>query len=112
MTNHTPGPWSYHAQQRGILGEPETLRPNGYNVRAVEPVKFGGTPLADVGTTHSATDEANARLIAAAPDLLEAAEAVKAKITGPQVMTVGEANKLLAEVFNLIDPAIAKAKGE
>lgn len=59
MSQHTPGPWSATP-----LGEPET-DPRW----AIGPV---GDPMHLVAITTQANDAANARLIVAAPDLLDA----------------------------------------
>lgn len=57
MASHTPGPWA-HSQ-------------SGWVVRAP-----GGRPIASI--SPQARDEGNARLIAAAPEMLQALEAFAA----------------------------------
>lgn len=59
MTQHTPGPWRavIRANQKGIRGVAVDMPPQGC-----------WKPLGDILTE---TDAANARLIAAAPELLE-----------------------------------------
>ncbi len=84
---HTPGPWEYE----------------GTDLRSHFPfaVKAGADPVAkveDFGT--SGTPEANARLIAAAPELLEVCE-----MTLPYFDADSERGIAVAQ-------AIAKAKGE
>jgi len=66
--SHTPGPWSYE-KGTGLI------YPSNSTVKHVAHV-FGLVP--DIGNANKNYDEweANARLIAAAPDLLEAAKAV------------------------------------
>ena len=68
MAEHTPGPWRIHS---------------GYLIRAERPGADVAVPIAELRTPFraglpaedSTTDEAaNARLIAAAPDLLSACE--------------------------------------
>ena len=67
---HTPGPWGVSAQ------------PHGYSVWNVVDDEINpaciGRPVANVvgGYDSVQIEEANARLIAAAPDLLEALEAI------------------------------------
>jgi len=69
MSKHTPGPWTYYwyeKNQRTHVGEfGITEETRGYSF----PLTMGGKR--DSG--YAKTAEANARLIAAAPDLLEAA---------------------------------------
>ena len=61
MSKHTPGPWSY-------IG-------NGDVVAKSNKYCGGEKDIASVFLTVNDEDEANARLIAAAPDLLEALKA-------------------------------------
>ncbi len=60
---HTPGPWKAELSQDGIYWEIQGRPESGLNVAII--------PMAVVGETD-VEREANARLIAAAPDLLEA----------------------------------------
>lgn len=100
-TKHTPGPWSVH-----ILGQ-ESERP-GIEADGISIVIYGVRDEDSQGI-HGETYEqemANARLIAASPELLEALEYYHRFITD----TLG---------YNDDDPmigsakaAIAKAKGE
>lgn len=99
QATHTPGPWgcadtSYHAHDYRLS------RPNGEHL----PVN---APYND----HS-EQRANARLIAAAPDLLAALEAVLAAWDEPYY---GDLDMARDTMFDAIEPAraaIAKAKGE
>lgn len=82
MSKHTPGPWSQHGHFPCLI------------------VGSAGSLVARSDTTdferdRSVENEANARLIAAAPELLEAAKAYLAKKTGRAPL----------------DAAIAKAEG-
>ena len=95
-TEHTPGPWT--ANQFGNQGEWDIHRSTptldgGYFVR-VEPLHI----------TREALDEAaaNARLIAAAPDLLEAC---KAAVIAFRIVELGEDTDVMCQA------AIAKAEG-
>lgn len=74
MTKHTPGPWTAD-------GEDSDWE-----------INFNGISIAEV------YDEADARLIAAAPDMLAALEAV-------------EADYIKADLRVIVRAAIAKAKG-
>jgi len=96
MTKHTPGPW---------FGEQRKSR-NG------ERYFIGNTTTAvvELGPIENWDDEdhADATLIAAAPDLLEAAEAVdKYWMKGYQLR-----NATFMEALVGLQAAIAKAKGE
>lgn len=118
---HTPGPWEIHQQP----GRPETL---GHFVTA------DGLTIAEVtyqlpssvnGKVMESTRVANARLIAAAPELLEALQAIK-KIFDKDVTFIGGGPQSRVEVpfeshdqswnhwheaRDLIRAAIAKATG-
>lgn len=61
MTEHTPGPWVFEASTPS----------DGFECYWVTP-ELLGTPLCDVRGPQNPENEANARLIAAAPDLLAA----------------------------------------
>lgn len=67
-SSHTPGPWTFRA-----FGSHGPSGPSAYRIYADDAISY----IADLGD-YSALDEANARLIAAAPDLLEALERVGA----------------------------------
>ena len=85
MSEHTPGPWEFSEFSYFIAG------PDGYAV-------------AESSRTRRSECKANARLIAAAPDLLAAAENLMnnaEKLDWPSVNDI-----------DLILAAIAKAKGE
>lgn len=104
---HTPGPWFSDSEGNIWRRDPKDLYQNGGGVA-------GEKPLATVhkGWNHPGAVgyplEANGRLIAAAPELLEALE-----------MIVAEADSYTARtgkpVYNWLDQArsaIAKARGE
>lgn len=103
MSKHTPGPWDAaiehgcHAVIAAVAGEPKA-------------VAIVGNRTPDDG--YEATRFANARLIAAAPELLEAL-----RITRGNVASLGPAGALepyapYREWLAMIDAAIAKATGE
>lgn len=65
MATHTPGPWTLH---------PTALHPA---VRSVGTPDAGARRICTVGSMNgNPVDKANARLIAAAPELLEALQAI------------------------------------
>ena len=94
MVTHTAGPWAL----------PALDATNRFHVGQV--VDGDGATICIAYGTNSET-VANARLIAAAPDLLEACEAA-VKATGGSQYWNGETHAFLL----LCEAAIAKAKGE
>lgn len=86
MTTHTPGPWTASPTRRGILGDPDSYKDNGFAITAKEPKMYGGTPVAAVSITRrivgpdewSDETEGNARIIGLAPDMLSALRAASA----------------------------------
>lgn len=92
MTMHTPGPWVIH---------PTAHHPA---VRSVGTAEVGPKRICTVGTmTGSKVDIANAALIAAAPDLLAALQAMV------NYANLGAYQR--ADAFNAAHAAIAKAGG-
>lgn len=87
---HTPGPWK-------VGQDPQGSNPDIW-------IDSAGGILADIGGGILATRQANAALMAAAPDMLAALLA--ARSFGSQ----GDTDEGLS-VSNIIDLAIAKAKG-
>lgn len=94
MSKHTPGPWRVEEWD----GVPLRITTDSVIVARVE----WDQPIAD-------EDEANARLIAAAPDLLEAAQNLSAISDGIIVnLTEAEAS-VLREAWVCLTAAITKA---
>ncbi len=90
MTKHTPGPWIT----------------NGGQIETEQGVYNGGI-IATVGIVNhqDATDIANARLIAAAPELLAAAKQAREHLVYYRSVPAGQT------VMDNLDAAIAKAEG-
>lgn len=106
MNNHTPGPWLYYKNDftggftlrdsiNRLIGS--TSSPSGVDARL-------GSPYTRYGC------EANARLIAAAPELLEALEDVREWISNWDPNFTHDPE--WQESATRIDVAIAKAKGK
>ena len=93
-TKHTPGPWEYRP-------EPEQPNPYWHQFK----VSFGSAGIME-GASHDRHGQGahNARLIAAAPDLLAALEEIIAEAEGGWLRQSLIAKRARA--------AIAKAKGE
>lgn len=91
MSNHTPGPWHVTAMHKGI-------RPSFHS-----PGENGGVAICEMYSSGRDV-VANARLIAAAPDLLEALEGMVSDFDG--CYADGEPAMIKARA------AIAKARGE
>ena len=94
MAKHTPGPWR-------IVGDDEGCK----SIEAYGEDEHGIFSVSEIGFTdgiEEGEDKANARLIAAAPDMLNALKYIKrCKLYGPA-----------DQAWELIDAAIAKADGE
>lgn len=115
MATHTPGPWEYG----GVAGITTTFD-REVNIYPPDASLTGGYqysgPIAVVAVGEDAGGEANARLVAAAPDLLAACEAVIEAVGNPHSLTLlanlhGPGG--LAEcIMRLLQPAVAMAKGE
>jgi len=92
---HTPGPWTLH---------PTALHPA---VRSVGTPDAGPRRICTVGTMNgNPVDKANARLIAAAPELLEALKACAAVCAGETTNKRG-----LISALEQARAALAKCEG-
>jgi len=99
-SKHTPGPWHY--RHRFHPGDREHDQIDAYAVTA----RLGEITIAE--TLYScADDEANACLIAAAPDLLAACQ--KVKDLAPELWRLDPED--WPKVMDRIEAAIAKATG-
>lgn len=94
-TKHTPGPWEVQPDQRS---QGEALAIVGGSSLII-----ARTPKATLDM-HRRVDEANARLIAAAPELLEALRAINQVLGGSQPIDIPGA-------LMIARAAIAKAEG-
>lgn len=96
MSKHTPGPWEVHYRTR-IMADKKVVGISGTSMLGWNKYKTGEW----IDET-----EANARLIASAPDLLAACEALVSwyRVNEPGLGTPPEVGKA--------EQAIAKAKGE
>jgi hypothetical protein len=101
---HTPGPWSVRPTTKPVLIDCD----------------LGGTKFAVAGAYHfhvsESTAEANARLIAAAPDLLAALKRGETELDHQERKHRQQGWTISAdccrEVANVIRAAIAKAEGK
>ena len=101
MSKHTPGPWA--AESEGSIVAVESGRDAGrviVELARADGRSVGGTKAMD------AAMEANARLIAAAPELLEALQALEWAVDG-----VAYIQEEYAEQVAKARAAIAKATG-
>jgi len=93
MANPTPGPWAYDKCE--IDGR--------YSIYHMGPIAYCGDTTFEPGD-----GEANARLIAAAPDLLAACEAAMAWIADPASFPADHVD----DVANALSRAIVAARGK
>jgi hypothetical protein len=97
-TQHTPGPWNINGGR--IEG------PNAYTSTA--------TVIGVVGeiSNQSFTDTANARLIAAAPEMLKALQSIATRASCAPNDDAKLAGQEFDRIMQMARAAIAKAKGE
>ena len=99
MSKHTPGPWKLGSVQKTVAWQIES---NGgehvCELDANEPDYFG--------PQHN---DANAVLIAAAPEMLDALELAKKELAR---VYIGANRQVRQETFNTIQQAINKASGD
>jgi hypothetical protein len=94
---HTPGPWTIRQEnQRGIYGNILIQDSNSHTIAELVP-------------SNRRRGKADARLIAAAPELLEALEAAEAKLIG---LIQGPDYGISGELLSLVHGAIKAAKGD
>ena len=99
-TKHTPGPWHVEHHSRGSC-EVRITRPK--ESKGLGPVAYALMDLAGAMTAERISEmKANARLIAAAPELLEALQIAREFAAYAQAEPAD---------LTLIDAAIAKAVG-
>lgn len=108
-TKHTPGPWRLVETDEGheIHFGSRITSPGRFRAQH-RPVEYEHSLFPDE-SQYYAEAVANARLIAAAPDLLEALEALVAEQNGPPLLGRHEAS--WREAMAKAEAAIAKAKG-
>jgi hypothetical protein len=108
---HTPGPWMYGRKKRWSEGAGPARLVDGRGWYFGPDYRKPGVCPCDIGDVHhtssqsEATQEANARLIAAAPELLEAlVDLLRETSDGQQLCAV--------QFVHAARAAIAKARGE
>lgn len=102
MSAHTPGPWkirSYKTETGGLWIDCDNW--TGPKRRG-QPTALGGTVAEALASGGDV--EANARLIAAAPDLLAALLDLEATYRGE--------SETAKYILSIVRPAIARARGE
>ena len=104
MSKHTPGPWAYELEYGPNITELPRIttvaRCANYVIGLPSDYPGGNCRDGD----PSGDEEADARLIAAAPDMLEALKGILA--------AVDETDCWLLEEMNAVRTAISKAEGE
>jgi hypothetical protein len=119
---HTPGPWKFHEMRRGYFGQKESemdflygvsqnIEGNGPDALIAEVQITGSTSKFNaanyVHDINKQVGEANARLIAAAPELLESLEKLKEAF----IVAVGDKSPFAKVALGIASEAIAKARG-
>ncbi|MFC3228805.1 hypothetical protein ACFOGJ_16290 [Marinibaculum pumilum] len=107
MAGHTEGPWIAAAQISSVAGLPVVASPEGRLICNVNCIAYR-QPVdrkVDGDAAFNKESKANARLIAAAPDLLAACKRLVAAIGIPSSITIGDA-------VEQAEAAIARAEGE
>ena len=94
-TKYTPGPWSVHCGDLVV----------SHSGRAIADCE--ATPYGDRPAPPNSEDAANARLIAAAPDLLEALKTCEGNISSLN----GAHPSIFGPWLKVVREAIAKAEG-
>lgn len=94
---HTPGPWTLH--QEGSMRACDGRHDSEDGCRTIAEAEIIGVARAEA--------EANARLIAAAPELLAALKVARCVLK----VACGAEAPYIREAFKAIDPIIAKAEG-
>lgn len=97
-SKHTPGPWQWWDKKGGRPPGYDLAKLHGPNGKSIISNMYGGEGLKALGKTS--TDEANARLIAAAPELYAALNEILLDPMDPD-----------GEKFDRATRAIAKAEG-
>lgn len=92
MSKHTPGPWEWQDGEEALVGPKHVVM-----LETNYGLTFAKYPGGEI-------EKANARLIAAAPDLLEALELADCVLSGR--------NMDLRVVAHKVHDALAKARGE
>lgn len=111
MSKHTPGPWHVILSDNAT---PHVTHEHGYNFTDISDVS-SRVCVMPAEITYSYNSLANARLIAAAPELLEALEEVVAVFeSNPSSITdtVWVTGNRPETLYDHCRAAIAKAKGE
>jgi hypothetical protein len=112
---HTKGPWMFDTSYAWTERELGGKRVLNTHYRVTGPNGDGWTPIAVCSSNAKATDnEANAKLIAATPDLFQVALAYLGAFETHRVTNTSSANGLdvTGHIADLARAAIAKALGE
>lgn len=112
MSGHTPGPWTV-APRIGRYQVIPATEQERYQLASINALEFEalsvGTPSGQMAMIPlDESNRANANLIAAAPDLLEALEAFVERNSSEEMVTITVKAADVAKARN----AIASAKGE
>lgn len=104
MSAHTPGPWTYEADQDDLGGFVIELGDTTEIQRIEQVIEYAEGLFPEDGDQWDTAD-ANARLIAAAPEMYEAAREMVAELDAGELGRVSHAREKLRR-------AVARARGE
>lgn len=113
MSKHTPGPWMLAAKPSSIVGWPVVAQSG----RAIASLNYVHQSMIDPPVkgdrAYNVESKANGALIAAAPDLFKALEAIQQFCDDPDGSEKPESLAMgLARLLPAARAALAKAKGE
>jgi len=109
VSGHTVGPWMVASHPSSVVGLPVVARPSGRSIASVTFFSLG-----EAFANHDRESQANAHLIAAAPDLLMALERSKEGWENAiELDLIPERHKDTAVILaDEARAAIAKARGD
>lgn len=111
--SHTPGPWHWEIQDASmaVLGGEDIMTDHVVSVGPCKSCQDGAEPPEWVWGRCTTPTVANARLIAAAPDLFDALKRALPKLENAARL-MGNDEEVIADAFEFMRAALAKATGE
>ncbi len=109
MSKHTPGPWKWSGEYTHPCGKPAWTLLGRHGLYGILTCDQGSAP-------QDLNDEANARLIAAAPEMFEALDTIGGlsralRQGGPDPMDLQGLSDALEEAVDLANSLVAQIEG-